>query len=66
VILRPALTLVGDLMESVVLWHKDAVALVLGAVKPVNAITPTAATRMPIVSAFVAHLLRRPAQRGRS
>jgi hypothetical protein len=64
VILFPALTLVAALIESAVLWQSDVVALVLGAVMPATAITATAAARMPIVpivSAFLMVLLRRPA-----
>jgi hypothetical protein len=57
----PALTLVGALMESAVLWHSDEVALVFGAEMPAKAIVATASARIPIVSAFLLFLLRRTA-----
>ena len=62
----PDLTLVGALIESVVLWQREVVALVFGAVMPANAITATATARMPMVpmvSTFLMLLLRRPADR---
>ena len=63
VMLFPALTLAGAEIESVVLWQSDVVAFVFGAEMPANAMTATATARMPMVSAFLMVLLRRPASR---
>jgi hypothetical protein len=63
---RPDLTLAGAEIESVVLWQRELVALVFGAVMPANAMTATAAARMPMVpmvNVFLMFLPRRPADR---
>ena len=64
VIRPPAFTLDGALIDSVVVWHRDAVAPDFGAVTPANAITATATATIPIVSVasgLLMVLLRRPA-----
>jgi hypothetical protein len=60
----PDLTLVGAVIESAVLWQRELVAFVFGAVMPANAMTATATAStpmVPMVSVFLMLLLRRTA-----